>query len=298
VSKLLTESQSARLKEVIEEWRKQNPDVHFVAYIHFSDFAKSVGAPRAGEERSSGNLFSMLGLDPFTSLDPAVREIAQTRELAERAIYYMQRAPGLLDMQVEKLTYALAVMPETKSLIASVDRASLVGSAAERLSTSLPDILANERQALIAQLMQELDAHRETVSSMSTELRSTLEAGTQTANALHQTLEALERITARYPPRERGAGASDARSFDIRDYTEMVRELSITTRDLNALAQNVDSTLPAVHAATQEAAGALQQVMNRLFWQLLALIAAAAVIIALAALGYRAAVTRMQRRTQ
>src|SRR5262245_62010075 len=135
VNGLLTESQSAQLKEVIEEWRRQNPDVHFVAYIHFNDFAKSVGAPRAGEERSSGNLFSMLGLDPFTSLDPAVREIAQTRELAERAIYYMQRTPGLLDMQVEKLTYALAVMPETKSLIASADRASLVGSAADRLAT-------------------------------------------------------------------------------------------------------------------------------------------------------------------
>jgi DNA repair ATPase RecN len=241
----------------------------------------------------------MLGLDPFTSLDPAVREIAQTRELAERAIYYMQRTPGLLDMQVEKLTYALAVMPETKSLIASADRASLVGSAADRLSSELPDILANERQALIAQLMQELDKHRESVSSMSQELRSTLEAGTQTANALHQTLETLDRITARYPPREPKAGeASAARPFDIRDYTEMVRELSVTTRDLNTLAASLDSTLPAVHAATQDAAGALQQVMNRFFWQLLALIAAAVVIITLAALGYRAVVTRMQRRTQ
>jgi hypothetical protein len=299
VNGLLTESQSAQLKEVIDEWRKQNPDVHFVAYIHFNDFAKSVGGAHAGEDRSSGNLFSMLGLDPFTSLDPAVREIAQTRELAERAIYYMQRTPGLLDMQVEKLTYALAVMPETKSLIASADRASLVGSAADRLSSELPDILANERQALIAQLMQELDKHRESVSSMSQELRSTLEAGTQTANALHQTLETLDRITARYPPREPKAGeASAARPFDIRDYTEMVRELSVTTRDLNTLAASLDSTLPAVHAATQDAAGALQQVMNRFFWQLLALIAAAVVIITLAALGYRAVVTRMQRRTQ
>ena len=39
----------------------------------------------------------------YTRLDPAVREITQSRELAERAIYYMQRTPDLLDMQIERL---------------------------------------------------------------------------------------------------------------------------------------------------------------------------------------------------
>jgi hypothetical protein len=293
---LLTDSQSARLKEVIEEWRRQNPNVRFVAYIHFNDFAKSVGAPRAGEERSSGSLFSMLGLDPFTGLDPAVREIAQTRELAERTIFYLQRAPGLLDMEIEKLTYAIAVMPETKGLLANLDRVSLVGSAADRLSTSLPDILAHERQALISQLTQELDVHRETLSALTGEVRSTLEAGTETANALHSTLETLDRISARFPPRDKSAGANSSPPFDIRDYTEMIRELSATTRDLNTLAQNVDSALPAVHRATQEAAGTLQQVTNRLFWQLLVLIVVAIVLTTLGAVVYRAVVTRVQRR--
>ena len=124
---LLTDSQSAQLKGVITEWRRQNPNVRFVAYIHFNDFAKSVGSPEPGDERPSGSLFSIVGLDPFKSLDPAVREIAQTRELAERTIFYLQRAPALLDMQIEKLTYSLAVMPESKALLASVDRVSLVG---------------------------------------------------------------------------------------------------------------------------------------------------------------------------
>jgi hypothetical protein len=238
----------------------------------------------------------MLGLDPFTGLDPAVREIAQTRELAERTIFYLQRAPGLLDMEIEKLTYAIAVMPETKGLLANLDRVSLVGSAADRLSTSLPDILAHERQALISQLTQELDVHRETLSALTGEVRSTLEAGTETANALHSTLETLDRISARYPPRDKSAGANSSPPFDIRDYTEMIRELSATTRDLSTLAQNVDSALPAVHRATQEAAGTVQQVTNRLFWQLLVLIVVAIVLTTLGAVVYRAVVTRVQRR--
>ena len=76
----------------------------------------------------------------------------------------------------------------------------------------------------------------------------------------------------------------------------MIRELSETTKDLNTLAQSIDSTLPAVHRATQDAAGTLQQVTNRLFWQLLALIVAAVVLTTIGALVYRVAVTRMQRR--
>jgi methyl-accepting chemotaxis protein len=200
-------------------------------------------------------------------------------------------------MQIEKLTYSLAVMPESKALLASVDRVSLVGSAADRLSTSLPDLLAHERQALISQLTQELDAHRETLSALTGEVRSTLQAGTETANALHATLQTLDRISARYPPREESAGANPSPPFDIREYTEMIRELSATTRDLNALAQSVDSTLPAVRRATQDAAGTLQQVTNRLFWQLLILVVVAVVATTLGALAYRVAVTRIQRRS-
>ena len=294
---LLTDAEKARLKEAIVEWRKQHPDVRFVAYIHFADFAKSVGAARPGEARTSGSFFSKLGIDPFASLDPAVREIAQTREFAERTIFYMQRMPGLLDLEIEKLTYRLAVMPETKALLEDIDRASLVGSAADRLAGSFPDIIARERQALISQLMQELNARREMVSSMSGELRSTLEAGTATANALHATLETLDRITARYPPRDKAADTdSTAPPFDIRDYTQMIRELSTTTRELNELAQNVDSTLPVVQRATQDAAGTLEQVMDYLFYRLLLLVVAAVVLITLAALAYRAVVARMQRR--
>lgn len=295
---LLTEAQSAQLREVIAEWRQQHPEVRFVAYIHFTDFAKSVGAPKPGEERSSGNLFSMLGLDPFKSLDPAVREIAQTRELAERTIFYMQRMPGLLDMQIEKLTYTLAVMPETKALLADLNRASLVGSAADRVAETFPDVIARERQALISQLMQEIDSRREMVGSLSGELRSMLEAGTETSNSLHATLETLDRITARYAAK---GGPADAGlkgpPFDIRDYTQMIRELSTTTRDLNALAQSVDSTLPAVRRATQDAAGTLEQVMNHFFLQLLLLVVVTVVLITLAALAYRALAVRMQRRS-
>ena len=115
LEEVLTEEQRAQLRKVIDEWRARNPKVRTVAYIHFHDFAKAIGHPTPAEAKKRGNLFAVIGLDPLSTLDPAVREIAQTRHLAERAIFYLQRAPRLIDMQVERMTYGIAAMPETDS---------------------------------------------------------------------------------------------------------------------------------------------------------------------------------------
>ena len=77
-------------------------------------------------------MFALIGLDPLSNLDPAVRELEQTRLLAERTIYYLQRAPSLLDMQIERLTYQLAVMPEAKQTLAGVERVSVAAEVARR----------------------------------------------------------------------------------------------------------------------------------------------------------------------
>jgi hypothetical protein len=146
---ILTSSQAAELRAVMVRWREQNPTVRRVGAVHFADFAKSIGIPKEGEEPKLGSLFSLVGLDPFSSLDPAVRELAQTRQLAERSIFYLQRTPTLVNMQLDRFTDQVAVMPETRYLLASFDRFSLAGSAANRLSTELPHILATQRRALL-----------------------------------------------------------------------------------------------------------------------------------------------------
>ena len=46
-------------------------------------------SPTAGA--STGSLLGLLGLDPLDSLEPAAREVARTRELAERAVFLAQR---------------------------------------------------------------------------------------------------------------------------------------------------------------------------------------------------------------
>jgi hypothetical protein len=294
---VLSEAQITRLKEIMARWRADHPEVRTVSYVHFQDLADSVGAGQAGGDAQGGGLFSMLGIDPFSSLDPAVREISQSRALAERTIYYLQRAPQLLDMQIVRLTYQFAVMPESRALLADAQRVSLLGSASDQLVQTLPSLLDRQREALITQLVGVLQQESASVSALTTNLRSTLEAGTDTATAVHGTLDVVERITGQFTGKPATPAAEKGPPFDIRNYTEMLREATVASRELDALAQRTDSLLPVLRVATQDTATRVDGILNHLFWLAVLLILVATATVLLAALAYRRLVARDRRST-
>lgn len=294
---VLSDAQIARLKEIMARWRADHPEVRSVSYVHFQDLADSVGAGQSGGGAQGGGLFSMLGIDPFSSLDPAVREISQSRALAERTIYYLQRAPQLLDMQIVRLTYQFAVMPENKALLADAQRVSLVGSASDQLVQTLPSLLDRQREALIAQLVGVLHQESASVSALTTNLRSTLEAGTDTAKAVHGTLDVVERITGQFTGKPTTPAAEKGPPFDIRNYTEMLREATAASRELDELAQRTDSLLPVLRVATQDTASRVDGILNHLFWLAVLLVLVATATVLLAALAYRRLVARDRRST-
>jgi hypothetical protein len=298
---VLTDEQTARLHQIIDQWRAEHPNVKEVAYLHFVDFARSVGAPAAGEEKKPGNLFALVGINPFAGLDPAVQQIAQTRQLAERSIYYLQRMPDLMSMQVEQLTYQYAVLPETRAILTDVNRFSLVGSASDRLVRTLPDMLDTQREGLVKDLMRTLNTESASVGTLAVQLQATLKAGTDTANAVGGALETAQKITSQFaptpgapppPPGQKGP------PFDIRQYTAMLAQATLTAREINTLAQNADSMLPIVRGATQDAAARIVAVENHLFMLLVLLVFAAAAAALLAALAYRRLVPLVERRAR
>jgi hypothetical protein len=294
VKGVLTDAQTAQLHDIIINWRRENPGFRSVAYIRFNDLAKSTGAREEVAEEPGGesSLFSVLGLDPLRELDPALREIAQTRQLAERSIYYFQHVPNLVDLQAEQFSDQVVAMPETKSLLASVDRASLVGDASERMVQSLPEILDREREALLSQLMQGLDERTGEIGALSDDLRSTLATGTETANAVHATLETADRISARFANTKT---ADTSRPFDIREYSEAAENAAVAAHELDVLAERADSVIPVMRQATDETADRLERIINHLFLELLMLILAAIAASLLAALVYRAVVVRIEK---
>jgi hypothetical protein len=268
---VLTEDERQRVREMIDDWRAVNPNVAAVAYIHFADFVQSIDQRGT---RSDATLLGLVGLDPLSDLDPAVHELAQTRHLAERAIYYAQRVPNLLDMQIERLAYQLAMMPEARDLLANVDRASRAAEQAGDLASAVPEVIAREREAAIDQFMTALIEQEHQTRTLAIELHELLDAGTATSESLNSTIHSLSSLLARIRPTSTGSAGigAAANPFDIAEYTEAAREFAATSRELERLIRTLDSSTPAVAAATRQAFAEARELVDYIFWRVAALI--------------------------
>jgi hypothetical protein len=287
----LSDAQAAQLRDLIARWRAQNPKVRSVIATHFMEFARSIGEAEPEQAEHSGSIFSIVNLDPLAGLDPAVQQLAQTRNLAERAIFYFQRMPYVVGQRAEQITYQLAVQPEAKEMLASLQRVSYLGSAANTLASNLPTTLDKQREALISQLSREIASQRAAVGEMSGNLRLTLEAGTATADAMNSMLHSLTQLTAQFAP-GRPAALSPARPsgppLDIRNLTEALRAATETARQLTVLTQQLNTSAPTVRSQMD---GFVDNTVKKVLLMVGVLIFGTFVL----ALTYRAIVLRMQR---
>jgi hypothetical protein len=290
---VVTDEQASQLRALIQKWRAAHPDARAVAQVRFADFAAIVER-RADDTHGGGSVFALIGLDPLSNLDPAVREIEQTRQLAERTIYYLQRAPVLLDMQIERLAYQLAITPEAKQSLDGVERVSFAAEALGRLSADAPAIIASERRALIADLTAVLHSEQERLQGLLVEVHDVLQAGTQTSESVGATVAALDAFVARFQPKGQVVSASAPRRqpFDIRDYAQTARELAAAAQDLQALLVQLDTSSASAANLAAAAKQGLNEVVDRAFWRGLTLIAVLAFATLLTALAYRYASRR------
>jgi hypothetical protein len=294
VEDLLNDEQKSQLRSAIAQWRADHPDARAVSQVRFADFAAIAGR-RSDEAHGGGSLFALIGLDPLSNLDPAVRELEQTRLLAERAIYYLQRSPSLLDMEVERLAYQLVVTPEAKQSLAGIDRVSFAAEALGKLSADAPALIASERHALINDLTRALRTEQSRLQSLLVEARDVLQAGTQTSESVGSTVAALDAFVARFQPRDGAAPAPSEprRPFDITDYAQTARELAAAAQNLQALLVQLDASSASAERLAATARQSVNEVVDRAFWRGVALIALLTLAALLAALTYRYAAHRI-----
>ena len=294
-SQLLTPAQSTELKSSIDIWHRENPILRAVPYIHLEDFAFATSNARTGTQ-SSGSVFSFLGIDPLSNLDPAVRELTQSRQLAERAVYYGQRTPKLISMEVQRLVFELAVMPESVGLLRDIERLSAAAQQTSNLAADLPDLVAKERAATIEQLTGILDARQGQLQALIVELRSTLEAGTATSDSVQGAISSLDALMARFdPPASSATTPSTRPPFDITKYTETLRQLGETAQQLQVLVSQVDTQVPALTQLSDRATGRVQSLVDHVFWRLVQLGLVLIGMGLIGALAYRVIVRRWNR---
>jgi hypothetical protein len=283
----LTATQMDELRTSIAAWHRDNPIGRAVPFIHLEDFAFATSATRAGPA-SSTSIFSFIGIDPLANLDPAVRELAQSRQLAERAVYYGQRVPKLISMETQRLAFEMAVTPESLRVLDSVDRIGGAAQATGNLAADLPRLFAAERSATIEQLTGILDERQGELQALAAELRSTLEAGGTTSDSVRETIAALDVLLARFERPASATARTDSRPFDVTEYTEALRMLGETAQHLQVLLAQADGKVPALTQASEHATGQLATLVDHVYWRLVQLILVLVAAVVAGAVGYRA----------
>jgi hypothetical protein len=285
---VLNADQAKEVRAAIDRWRAENPTTRSVAQVRFADFA-ALELRRGKEQQASNSLFGFIGLDPLSNLDPAVRELEQTRQLAERTIYYLQRAPSLLDMEIERLVYQLAAMPEAERTLANIDRLSLAAAAIGQLSARAPEIIASERHAIITELRSALHAEQDRLQPLLVSVRDVLNAGTQTSQSVTGTVTALDAFVARFQPDEAApvSASTPKRPFDITEYAATARDLATAAERVQALLVQLNTSSKDVERVTRAATQEVNGIIDHVFKLAIVLILVLGFVAVVCALLYR-----------
>ena len=123
----------------------------------------------------------------------------------------------------------------------------------------------------------------------------TLEAGTDTAHALHGTLATVERLAAQYAQVQPVQGREGDAPFSLQEYAALLHETQSVLGELNALALRVESLLPQTQSVTRNASESISVIMDRAFVRMLVLIVVTIASALFAALAYRAITNRWRR---
>lgn len=288
---VLTEKQQVELREAIEAWRRQNPHAENILAARAVSFATQLAPKEAATREKAGSVFGLLRLDPLAGLDPATREIAQSRLLAERALYVTQKMPQLLRWQLELLSANTLASPAVQQLVENTTQLSAAVERVSQVTEQLPAQVDRQRE----EIFKALEAQEKQLTPLVAEVREALSSGKALSDSLNTTVATTDALMKRFgvgEPKPPGPAPAPGEPFRIQDYTQSAAQLEATARQLTELLHSVDRTLaPAnlknlsaeVSPVVQQAQAGGKDVVDYAFSRGLLLIAA----IFVAALLYR-----------
>ena len=310
VRRVLKPEQQEEVRELIREWRRNNPHQRYVGAVRFREFAGAIGKEPQQDAYKPTSVFSLLFLDPMAGLDPTLRAVEEARYLAERALYYGQRMPTLVSWQAEFLALQLADQPAPKQVLTNVDQLTASLQVFAKTAGQLPQLVDQQREAAIQQIfagvanersniLASLASEEKKTRELLVEARGTLNAANQmatSANAAIQSLESFMRYVS--PPKTNATSEpanNDRRPFDVLDYGKAADHIGGMAREINALLTSVNQSMPQATQLGQQATANVERVVHRGFWLALVLIVALLVGAVLAGLAYRILLNKLTR---
>jgi hypothetical protein len=237
---VLTDEQQGQLRAAIGQWRGQNPTVSDSFFARPQEVAMGI---RAGAEKESqpGSIFSLVGLDPMSGLDPAVREVTRTRLFAERALFAGERMPFLLRWQTELLAAQTLGQEQITNALASAARLSRAAESASETAALLPDRITEERKAILVALEGQEGKLRE----LAGQVGQMLTAGDKMSTSLNGTLITFTALMKLFGVGQPSAGPADTNSppFNILDYAKTAEEVSKMAQQVDLLLKDASGTV-------------------------------------------------------
>ena len=236
-STTLKKEQISELRAAIKTWHELHPNVHSLSEIGSMGFASELAqmnrGPRSGVTSS---VFNLLSIDPLAGLDPATRELANTRLLGERGMFLARHMPTLIRWESELLTIQTAEMPQMEKLLANTAQLSDSADRFSRTAEQWPEFISGERR----QLVQALDVQRPGLISLAAQTEKALAAGKLMSDASTITLKSFQDVLRQL---DASPSSPDTEPFRINDYTAAAAQINAATQDLVKLLQAFDQTL-------------------------------------------------------
>jgi hypothetical protein len=297
--------QVADWKEVLRLWREQNPQLSRMSLLKLPTFATLMQQLPAA---SSSSLLGVVGLDPLAGLEPTAREIERSREVAERALFFIERAPRLMTLEIEMGLLRARGSEEVRLALSDLDRVTATLESFAVTAANLTADISKEREAAVHQvsevlaqqragLLNDLTTASAPLGSMLQQTQGALAAGERMSAELTGTVHAVDAFVGKLagPPKTAAEAAAappppaepapPAKPFDINEYGAAVERVGVTANQLTALINTLDQRLPEVQRVLDETTARGERAITHATTQLLIagliLIAATAVAVLL-----------------
>jgi hypothetical protein len=294
---LLTATQQEELRQTIQILHQQDRNSQTLLPTQALNFVTGVAKVSQKKRYESSSVFSLFMLDPLSGLDPATRELAETRLFAERALFIAQRMPNLLRWEMELFTLKTAELPQLQQLLTNSTQLAAAADRFSQVAAQLPTLLNTERERLLGVLKEQGTG----LSALAKEVQQTLATGSQMADSTNMTLKTFQEVMARF---NSGPQEPSAEPFRIREYTDAAAQIHATATELVVLLQALDGLAGSPHLAqvssqfsvlTQRAQTSGKEVVDYAFQRALLLVLLGCGAVFATALVYRVLNVRLSR---
>ena len=184
-AKVMNDEQQGRVRRLIDDWIRENPERVRVEEVRFGDFSLVAGRLSAERAAETGGIFGRV--------EAATRSVDDALLLGERALFLAHRMPFLVRLQArlgasEVMTDALAGLPEVQTLTNQVPKF-------QPLVHELV-LLANDSHATLTEARATLDALPPLLEQVppQEDVREMLGSMDRLVDRTHQVLEDLNAL--------------------------------------------------------------------------------------------------------